>query len=155
MNQTKRKEKKGWKGSYTAEAALVFSMTFFVLAALLITVFYVHDRSVIQAATCEAASAGTNFYTAKERQKAAEKVKGQLQQNRLLGSRNLRGTVSVGNKNVTSGWSASYPIPGLAAGYLNGNKLQIKTSWKGKVIDAADTIRKIRGAGALLTGGDQ
>ena len=147
--------KRGLRGSYTVEAALVFSMTFFVLAALLFAVFYVHDRAVIQAVTCEAAAAGTNHYTVKERQAAAGKVKGILKAERLLGSRNLSVEVSAGKNETEASCSASYPVPGLAAGYFNGNRLQIRTGWKGKVTEAADIIRKIRGAGALLTGGDQ
>ena len=42
------KKRAFWKGSYTVEAALVFPIILFVLAALLILAFYVHDRGILQ-----------------------------------------------------------------------------------------------------------
>lgn len=143
------------RGSYTVEGALVFSMTFFILAALLIVTFYVHDRAVIQAVTCEAASAGSNFLTAKERSATAAKVKKQLGQKRLLGSRNLSGNAAAGSKEVVASWKAVYPVPGMVMKYFSGSQLRIQTQWNGKILKPSDTIRKIRGAGALLGGGDQ
>lgn len=152
----KNNEKKtDLQGSYTVEGALVFSITFFILAALLIVTFYVHDRAVIQAVTCEAASTATNFLTSKERSAAAAKAKKQLGQKRLLGSRNLSGNAAVGSKEVVAAWKASYPVPGMVMKYLSRNVLQIQTQWNGKITKPSDTIRKIRGAGALLSGGDQ
>lgn len=142
-------------GSYTVEGALVFSMTFFVLAALLIVTFYVHDRAVIQAVTCEAASVGTNFLTSKERSVAAAKVKKQFGQSRLLGSRNLSGNAAVGNKESTAIWKAVYPVPGMVMKYLSRNKLQIQAQWNGKIQTPSDTVQKIRGAGSFLIGGDR
>ena len=42
-------KKKGvMRGSYTIEAAVLLSMITFVLAALILTAFYLHDRSVCQ-----------------------------------------------------------------------------------------------------------
>ena len=38
------------KGSYTVEAAAVVSITFLVLASMLIGMFYLHDRAVFQGA---------------------------------------------------------------------------------------------------------
>lgn len=151
-----KNEKKTYlQGSYTVEGVLVFSVTFFVLAALLIVTFYAHDRAVIQAVTCEAASAGTNFLTSRERSAAAAKAKKQLGQKRLLGSKNLSGNASVGSKEVVAAWKASYPVPGMVMKYLSKNVLQIQTQWNGKITKPSDTIRRIRGAGELLSGGDQ
>lgn len=137
------------------EGALVFSMTFFVLAALLIAAFYVHDRAVIQAVTCEAASVGSNFITQEEGSSAASRVKKQMKAKRLLGSQGLSGNAAVGTKTVTASWKAAYPVPGMVMKYLAKNRLQIQTGWTSKILEPADIIRKIRGAGELLTGGDQ
>lgn len=156
MKQKKKIQTKNWlRGSYTVEGAVVFSLVFFVLAACLIAAFYVHDRAVLQAVTCEAASVSTNFLTAKERSKAAAAVKKQLKQTRLLGSRQLSGNASAGSKTVTAAWSASYPVPGIVMRYLKGNRLKIQTQWNGTIRNPSETVRKIRGAGALLAGGDQ
>lgn len=144
-----------WKGSYTVEAALVFSMTFFVLAALLITAFYVHDRAVLQAVTCEASSAATNFITKSERSTAAAQVEKQLKKKRFLGSRGISGKTAAGDREIIGSWSAVYPVPGMVRKYLSGSSLKIQTKWDSKILEPADTIRKIRDAGELLTGGDQ
>lgn len=133
----------------------MFSMTFFVLAALLIVTFYVHDRAVIQAITCEAASAGSNFITQKEGSSAAARVKKQMKAARLLGSKGLSGSAAVGTKEATASWKAAYPVPGMIMKYLDRNRLSIQARWTSRILDPADTIRKIRGAGELLTGGDQ
>lgn len=133
----------------------MFSMTFFVLAALLIVTFYVHDRAVIQAITCEAASAGSNFITQKEGSSAAARVKKQMKVARLLGSKGLSGSAAVGTKEATASWKAAYPVPGMIMKYLDRNRLSIQARWTSRILDPADTIRKIRGAGELLTGGDQ
>lgn len=143
-----------FRGSYTVEAAVVVSITVFVLGALLLGAFYVHDRSVLQSQTCEAALAGSIFATEKERSEAAEKVKNTVTSQRLLGSRDLEGYAATGSKESKASWRASYPIPGFAAKYFAGGRLAVSASWTCKIQDPADTIRKIRGASELLTGGE-
>lgn len=147
-------EKGSFCGSFTVEAAIVVSITVFVLGAFLIGTFYVHDRSVLQSLACEAAAAGSIFCTDKERSAAAKEVEKTVTAGRLLGSRGLDGYTAVGNSESRAAWSAVYPVPGFAAGYLAGNQLPISTSWNCKIIDPADTIRKIRGASELLMGED-
>ena len=51
------------KGSFTVEAAVLFSITFFVMGALILGTFYLHDCAVCQSVSCEAASAGSNLET--------------------------------------------------------------------------------------------
>lgn len=149
----KQIDSRGWKGSYTVEAALIFGMTFLILASLLLATFYIHDRAVLQAMTCEGASTGSNFFKSSDRKEAAGKVKKQVKEARLLGSKNLSGTIGTGNKEVQASWKASYPIMGFAKRYFGKERLQIQTKWASKVLDPAKTIRKIRGAGEILTGG--
>lgn len=141
-------------GSYTVEAAIVVSITVFVLGAFLIGAFYVHDRSVLQSQTCEAAAVGSIFCTEKERSAAAKEVEKTVTAGRLLGSRGLSGYTAIGSSESRAGWSAVYPIPGFAAKYLAANQLAVSATWTCKIIDPADTIRKIRGASELLMGED-
>lgn len=147
-------KRKYLKGSYTVEAAVVVTVTILVLAALILCTFYIHDRAVLQSAVCEAASAGSNFATARERKEAVQKITGELNAGRFLGSRGLSGNASTGNKMVVVSWAAEYPVPGFAARYLSQGKLDIQGSWTCKIPDPADAIRKIKGAGELLTGGN-
>lgn len=136
------------------EAAIVVTMTIFVLAALILCTFYIHDRAVLQAIVCEAASVGSSFATDEERKEAAQEVVGGLNAGRFLGSRNLDGNVAMGSREVTVLWDAEYPVPGFAAEYLADGKLDIHKTWTCKILNPASTIRKIKGVGELLTGGD-
>lgn len=142
------------KGSYTVEAAVVVSLTFLVLASLIIGTFYLHDRVVLQGFVCEMAAAGSNFMTEAERKAAMEEVKRRLSANRFLGSKNLSGNAAAGKKEVTASWQSVYPVPGFAAKYISGNLIKIHQKWMCKIPDPADTIRKVRGIGELLTGGE-
>lgn len=146
--------KKYLKGSCTVEAAVVVTMTVCVLASLVLCAFYIHDRAVFQCAACEAASVGSGFATDSERRRAALGIVQELKGQRLLGSRSLSGNAATGSREVTAVWSAEYPVPGFAARYLGGDSLEIRTSWTCKILDPADAIRKIKGAGELLAGGD-
>ena len=143
------------KGSYTVEASLVITIIMFVLAALIFCTFYIHDRATLQAMVCEAAAVGSSFATDEEREEAVQKVVGGIEAGRFLGSRNLNGNVAMGKKEITVLWNTEYPVPGFAAKYLAEGKLEARKSWTCKILDPADTIRIIKGAGELLTGGDQ
>lgn len=147
-----RRTANGFPGSATVEAAVVMSVTVFVLGALIIAAFYVHDCSVLRSQACEAAVAGSIFFTEEERSVAAGKVEKLVTAGRLMGSRGLSGHAEAGSTQSTAAWQAVYPVPGFAAKYLVGNELHISASWTGKIADPADTIRKIRGASELLLG---
>lgn len=143
-------EHKYLKGSYTVEAATVISLVFFVLGALLICSFYIHDKSVLQGIVCEAAAAGNNFSTEKERKEAVSSVKKRITASRFMGSKNLNGNVSTGGKNTEASWSAVFPVPGFAAKYMVGNRLTINKECTCKRVDPAKTIRMVKGAEKLF-----
>lgn len=141
------------KGSYTVEAAVVFSITFFVLSSLIICTFYLHDRAVAQGAACEAAAAGSNFEKSEDRRKAAEAVRNLAGEKRFMGSRGIASNVSIGKKEVNAAWQGRYPVPGFAAKYVAKNEFAIHQTWSSTVLDAAEAIRKIKGIGDVLIGG--
>lgn len=150
-----RKQKNAvWNGSYTVEAAVIVSLTIFVLAALMIVTFYVHDRAIFQSIACETATAGSIHANQEERADAVNSAKEQVTASRFLGSQSLSGNVTSGEEEVTASWSALYPVPGFVMRYLAGGTLSIEASWSCKIVDPTDTIRLIRGAGKLITGGD-
>ena len=70
-----------------------------------------------------------------------------------MGSRNVSQKIDADNKKVYAGWQAEYPVPGLAAKFIIQNKLGIHVSWEAEKVQAADTIRKIRGIRKLVNGG--
>lgn len=152
QRRKQKREMHGLKASYTVEAAILMPIVFFVLAALLIAAFYLHDRAVLQAAVCEIVSAGSNMAAEEDQKQAVSGLSKSLTEKRLMGSRNLSGQVKTG-ETVSAAWKCSYPVPGLAMRYLAGNKLTISVSWKSEKIRPADTIRKIRGFRELISGG--
>lgn len=81
-----------------------------------------------------------------------DQAKKLLSQSRLLGSTSLKGSISPGGKEAAASWSAVYPFPGFVMNYIAAGKVNIQKSWSSRVLDAAETIRKIRGAGELLMG---
>ncbi len=139
-----------WRGSYTVEAAAVVSITILILASLLITAFYVHDRAVLQSIACENAVVGSSCATDSERIAAAASIKTQVNASRFLGSREISGSTNVGETAAESVWSAVYPVPGFAMKYLAGGELSVQASWSSQIAAPADLIRLIRGAGELL-----
>ncbi|MCD8023088.1 MAG: hypothetical protein LUF30_08995 [Lachnospiraceae bacterium] len=143
-----------WKGSYTVEAAAVVSITILVLASLLIVSFYAHDRAVFQSYVCEIAATGSNYATEKERTSAVAFANAQVTASRFLGSSSLSGSASAGEDEVTASWSASYPVPGFAVAYLADGELSISASWTSEIVEPVETIRLIRGAQRIITGGD-
>lgn len=142
-----------WEGSYTVEAAMVFPIVLFVLAALIICAFYVHDRAVSQSIVCEMASAGSNFITEAERQEAMDAVKKQATASRFLGSRNLSLRSSSGKTEANAALSAEYPVPGMVMKYFAGGSLAIQKKWSSKTPDPAKAIWIMRGLKRLIDGG--
>lgn len=140
------------KASYTVEASFLMSITFFVLAGLLICTFYLHDKAVMQAAVCEIVSAGSNAATEEEQKRVIAGLKESLTQKRLMGTRNLSRQESTGKK-ISASWSGNYPVPGMVMKYFTENSLPVSVSWSSEKIQPADMIRKIRGVRKLIGGG--
>ena len=153
-NEMKKAEKKtrilvwlkgraSWKGSYTVEAAL------------LILAFYVHDGGILQSFACETAVAGSNYMTENERKVAAEQVRKQAGQERLMGSRNSQGHVAFGSSEVYARYTAVCPVPGMVMRYLSNNQLKIAKSWQVHTVNPSDWIRKQRGIMRIRDGGSR
>lgn len=153
MNLSKESKSGEYKGSYTVEAALLMGIILLVMASLIIAGFYLHDRAVLQAMTCEIASAGSHVATEKEQQKVIADLRKILTRNRLMGSRNASEQTKSDKNEVSAVWQAEYPVPGMAAKFFIKNKLHIKVSWQMKRVKAAGLIRKVRGVRKLVNGG--
>ncbi len=137
-------------GSFTVEAVIIASVTIFVLGALIIATFYVHDRAVSQGIVCEIAAAGSSYATEKERKKAVEKCSSLMNAERFLGSRNLSGSTSVNSSKVSASCTAAYPVPGFAMQYFSDGELPIEVSWSSAVANPSRMIRLIRGAQGMV-----
>ncbi len=149
MEETGKKKMACLKGSYTVEAALVMSVTVFVLGALILLTFYLHDRAVAQSLVCEIATAGSTQENEKKCAEAAQKAAGGVSASRFLGSRALSKDVSAGEKKASARVGASFPVPGFAVQYFSGGELSIDASWESAVLSPSETIRLFRGLGEL------
>jgi hypothetical protein len=123
------------------------------MAALLFTAFYLHDRAVLQAGSCEIVVAGSNTVTTKEQQNVISELKKLITKDRLLGSKNVTKQIDAEDTAVKVAWQGSFPIPGFIANYFWQGKLDIDVSWSSKKAQPANTIRKIRGVRKLINGG--
>ena len=139
----------GFSGSYTVEAAMVVPVVFFVLAALMVGAFYIHDRAVCQSIVCEIAACGSSFMTEAERKKAMKEAESQIRGERFLGSQELGGNSAMGSREIQVSWQGRYPVPGMVMKYLSGGSLSYQAKWDSRIVDPADTVRKIRGIGSL------
>ena len=142
--------KKRWKGSFTAEAAVIISMVFLVLGTFILSIFIVHDKAVFQGLICETAVAGSNFAAKEERSEEAEKVRKEINSKRFLGSRNISSVKGIGEKTASASAAAEYPVPGMFLRFLRDGKVQIRCTWNGQMIYPGKTIRNIRGAELLF-----
>lgn len=154
MNMSENQKAGIYRASYTVEAAILMAIIVTVLAALMITAFYLHDCAVLQAESCEIVSAGSNAVTEKEQQKVTAELKKMITKDRLLGSQNISGQVNTGKNGVSAAWEGKYPVPGIVGKFILHGTLPVKASWNSEKIKPADTIRKFRGVKKLLSGGE-
>lgn len=151
MGADRRKEK-DWKGSYTVEAAVILPLTVLILAAVLLTTFYIHDQSMAQGMVCEIAATAGNCRTEQERQEKAAQLRNGVTSSRFLGSRGVHVSVAVGKSEIHAACTAAYPVPGIAAQFLTKGEWKTDKSWQLKVTDPVKTIWQIRGVKGLIGG---
>ena len=132
------------KGSFTVETALLMGIILPVLAALIITAYYVHDRGVLQAAVCESALAGEDLYLYDDRQSASQQVLQQEAENLVWGSAGAL-SVQAGEGNTAASGNASFPLPGIVKELLGDQAGNIEVSWNQEILESAKLIRKVRG----------
>lgn len=145
-------EEKEWKGSYTVEAAVILPLTVLILAAVLLTAFYIHDQSMAQGIVCEIAATAGNCRTEQERQEKAAQLRNKVTSSGFLGSRGVHASTAVGKSEIHAACTASYPVPGIAAQFLTKGEWKTDKSWQLKVTDPVKTIWQIRGVKGLIGG---
>lgn len=143
-------KKRGWRGSLTVEAAAVISIAFLVLGALMIIIFFVHDKAVLQGMVCETVSAGSRFALQEECLQASEDVRKKIKKTRFMGSRNISVENGIGDQTASVFASAEYPVPGMFLNFLKNGKLEISGSWSSSALKPGKIIRGIRGAELLI-----
>ncbi len=138
------------QGSFTVEAALLMMILLPVLVSVIYLSFFVHDRAVLQGISCEIGAMGSNLGQEKKAEAILKEKQRELLKNRLLGTRNIRNSLSVSKTQVAVTFSGSYPFPGLIMELIGGKRLSIKRSWSRELYYPAKRIRKIRGLNELV-----
>lgn len=133
------------KGSFTIEAACVMSVVLVTIMGVLYLSFFVHNRSWLTAAACEAALTGSMEGVQKNGQTyEAAYARGQELGNvGFFGAENLQYQVSTG-KAV----KASYQAETIAG--FGGFHWTFKTEGSSKIIRPAEWIRKTKAAAEII-----
>ena len=138
------------KAQFTVEAALLMVIILPVLICILFAGFYLHDRTYVNGACLETASAIINMKNAgKEDSKAGQVFRDKLRTGTLW-LNNTSGSVSIEEESAAahaSGSFAAFPMGQPAGAFLSG---QIDGSAEAQNQNPAQVIRKIKGARYLV-----
>ncbi|MFQ6865074.1 pilus assembly protein [Blautia sp.] len=128
------------KASFTIEAACVMSLVLFAVTGLLCLCFFVHNRSWLTAAACEAALTGSMEGNREDGEPvlAAENRSRELGSSGFFCMENLRQQIRAGKK-VTVAYMAD-----ARTGIGGTWKMQVQES--SKIIDPAAWVWKIKAA---------
>lgn len=134
------------KASFTIEAACVMSLVLFAVTGLLCLCFFVHNRSWLTAAACEAALTGSMEGNRENGEPvlAAENRSRELGSNGFFCMENLRQQVRTSGKKVTVAYMAD-----ARTGIGGTWNLQVKES--SEIIDPTAWVWKIKAAEDALT----
>ena len=148
-------QKPSLRASFTVEAALLMTVTFPVLLAILYYGFFLHDKGVLNGAAQQvAAQADLNRWKKSGNNKLA-RMAGKLEK-QAGPSRKASSAVSVKKDQVSASYSAAMSLPGLLASLFGKSRLDTGAAAKRPLLYPADVIRKIRGleyVSAMLKGG--
>ncbi len=144
--------KKRIKASYTIEAALLFPFILAVLVLLIFESFFIHDRTVINAASNLAALRGSRITDPGSDIAGIVRDMGERETDgRLLSTRDLSLDVQVSDSEVTVTCTGEFEIPAgiLPVPGFDFGEREIRVIAKSKRRDPAEFIRTCR----FLTGG--
>ena len=141
----KEKVRLSLRGEFTAEAALLMSVIFPVLVALLLAGFYIHDRTMMQGAACEIAAMGSNLRFYDGSTGTLQKTENALASQGGLWTEGIKGNCRVSEEASAAEFTGLFPVPGITAGLLLRNKASMQTSWSRKLYRHTDMIRIVRG----------
>lgn len=130
---------------FTLEAAMLMAVILPVLLSIIYLGFLDHDRGVLQASACEAASLADNSAPDKDRSGTLKKYTEALGKTAVLSSKDLKSSFSLNKNFVQVSYTGSVKVPGVLPQFFRSDSLSSGRTCSRKLFHPADTIRKIRG----------
>lgn len=152
VNKKEEKRKQMWstmsKASFTVETACVMPLILLTVTGTLYLCFYVHNRTWLKAAACEAALSGSMEGIKEEGkvQATAEDKAKALADQGFFGGTDLRTATETGK-----GVKVSYDMDTVAVFDINW-KLHVESA--AEIVKPVEWVRRIKGAAGIL-GGDK
>ncbi len=145
--------KRGLKGSYTIESALIFPFIMTVIVFLIYVSFFLHDRAVMSSCAYQAALKASLIRTsADDMEKTAVKAAAYSIEGLLLATDEVKTDVQVSGKKVTVSYSGTLRIPQSILFFpINGSEsITVTGSATASQKDAIEFIRSCRSAESLF-----
>ncbi|MGN0355009.1 MAG: TadE family protein [Muricoprocola sp.] len=130
------------KGSYTVELALLMGIILPVLVSIIYIGFYCHDQGFLQGAAHEAACAASLRVDDMESNMSG--VTEKLVKCRMLGTRNVAGTVSEDKKTAKISYQGSFYIPGMTRIFFGSSQIPMEANVTMTLERPSKRIQKIR-----------
>lgn len=137
------------------EAAMLMSVLIPVFVGIIYMGFYLHDKALLEGAAFEAVLYVSLHNVGDKNDIEAELRSENLIKDRLLGTRQIKSSVSMGKDNVTVEYDGRFPVPGLVISYFTGKVLRINVKKEYSLKRPGDTIRKVRGLQRLMDKGEK
>lgn len=137
------------------EAAMLMSVLIPVFVGIIYMGFYLHDKALLEGAALEAVLYVSLHNVGDKNDIEAELRAENLIKDRLLGTRQIKSSVSMGKDNVTVEYDGRFPVPGLVISYFTGKVLRINVKKEYSLKRPGDTIRKVRGLRRLMDKGEK
>lgn len=141
------------KGSFTVEISLIMTLLIPLLTALIYTGFYMHDRAFLAGAALETAVTASLHAGERDQIQSAEAKKKEFLSGRLLGTKGVTGSVSIGENSVTVSFSGSFPVPGMLRLFFGSGTLPVKAESQLELRNPKKTVNRIHGVRKLLKEG--
>lgn len=145
--------KRGLKGSYTVEAALIFPFIMTVIVFLIYISFFLHDRAVMSSCAYQAALKASLVRTSPDdMEKAAIKAAAYSIEGLLLATDEVKTDVKVSGKKVTVSYSGTLKIPQSILFFpIDGSEgISVEGTATAAQKDAIEFIRSCRAAENMI-----
>lgn len=137
------------------EATMLMSVLIPVFIGIIYLGFYLHDKALLEGAALETVLYASLHNVGDKNDNEVERRAEELVKGRLLGTRKIKSSVSMGKDNVTVEYGGTFFVPGLVVSYFTGKNPRINVKKEHSLKRPGDTIRKVKGLQRLLDKGEK
>jgi len=128
----------------TLEAALLMSLILPLLAGIMVSGFYLHDRAYLQAVCTELSFLGSDLLLYSDREAQLDKTAKKRTANTLMWARAAECDHTAGDIEADAHASAKVHVPGLIAEVFPVTMPEISVSWERNIYHPAELIWTVR-----------